>query len=210
MSTPILRIPAGVTPVMVVTNGAYYVPSPSDYDTNTGRVHVQGPLTSAAMGNYIVVTYGNNSYAGDGIPDSWTLQYGLNPLDSRVANAYANGGASGFSNSARRICTGFNPTNSSTYLHVISVAKSNNNVIVTYLGASGDTTYSPGIASRTNVLEYTAGTATGSYTNNFTQVLAETNILSADTGLGVVTNMMDAGGATNLPSRYYRVRVLLP
>ena len=30
------------------------------------------------------------------------------------------------------------------------------------------------------------------------------------TGLGTVTNMTDFGGATNGPSRYYRVRVLLP
>ncbi len=59
-----LRIPAGVTPVMVVTNGTYYVPSPSQYDTTTGRVHVQGPLTSADITNDIVVTYGTNSYAG--------------------------------------------------------------------------------------------------------------------------------------------------
>ncbi|MGO9610234.1 MAG: glycosyl hydrolase family 65 protein [Verrucomicrobiia bacterium] len=204
-----LRIPAGVTPVMVVTNGAYYVPSPSDYDTNTGRVHVQGPLTSADITNDIVVTYGTNSYVGDGIPDSWKLQYNLNPTDPTVANAYANGGASGFTY-LQAYMAGFNPTNSSTYLHVISIAKSGTNVIVTYLGASGDSTWSPGIASRTNVLEYTAGTANGSYTNNFTQVPGQSDILSGGTGLGTVTNMTDFGGATNLPSRYYRVRVLLP
>jgi GH15 family glucan-1,4-alpha-glucosidase len=202
-----LRIPAGVTPVMVVTNGAYYVPSPSEYDTTTGRVHVQGPLTSAAIDNYIVVTYGTNSYAGDGIPDSWALQYGFSPLDSTVANQYPDG--SGFSN-LQAYQAGFNPTNSAAFLHVISIVKSNTNAIVTYLGASGDSTYPPGFTSRTNVLEYTAGTANGSYTNNFTQVPGQTNILSGGTGLGTVTNMTDFGGATNVPSRYYRVRVLLP
>ena len=204
-----LRIPAGVTPVMVVTNGAYYVPSPSDYDTNTGRVHVQGPLTTANMDNYIVITYGTNSYAGDGIPDSWALKYGFNPLDSSVASQQAPNG-SGFSN-LQEYLAGFNPTNSAAFLHVINVAKANGtDVRVTYLGASGDSTYSPVIASRTNVLEYTAGTSNGSYTNNFTQVPGQTNILSAGTGLGTVTNMTDAGGATNVPARYYRVRVLLP
>jgi len=37
-----------------------------------------------------------------------------------------------------------------------------------------------------------------------------TNILSGGTGVGVVTNMVDPGGATNSPARYYRVRVLVP
>ena len=47
-----LRIPAGGPPVMVVTNGAYYVPAPADYDTSTGRVHVHGPFSSAAGANF--------------------------------------------------------------------------------------------------------------------------------------------------------------
>jgi hypothetical protein len=59
------------------------------------------------------------------------------------------------------------------------------------------------------VLEFAAGTASGGYSNNFAST-GQTNILSSGTGLGVVTNMVDPGGATNIPSRYYRVRVLLP
>ncbi len=116
----------------------------------------------------------------------------------------------GMSNT-NQFMAGFNPTNSAAYLHVISVAKINGNtdVQVTYLGANGDSTYSGGPASRTNVLEFTTGTANGSYTNNFVST-GQTNILSGGTGLGVVTNMVDSGGATNKPSRYYRVRVLLP
>jgi hypothetical protein len=115
----------------------------------------------------------------------------------------------GMSNT-NQFLAGFNPTNSAAYLHIISIAKeTNNNVVMTYLGANGDTTYSDGPSSRTNVLEFTTGTATGSYTNNFTST-GQTNILSGGTGLGVVTNMTDSGGATNKPSRYYRVRVLAP
>ncbi len=113
---------------------------------------------------------------------------------------------------------GFNPTSAAACLHVISVARANGtNVVVTYLGASGDTTYTGGPASRTNVLEFTSGTANGSYTNgSWTQVHGQTNILgvglsiNGGTGLGTVTNMTDVGGAANGPSRYYRVRVLLP
>ena len=81
---------------------------------------------------------------------------------------------------------------------------------MTYLGANGDSSYTGGPTSRTNVLEFTTGTANGSYSsNNFTST-GQTNILNAANGLGTVTNMVDTGGATNKPSRFYRVRVLLP
>ncbi|HVM61295.1 MAG TPA: hypothetical protein VMV72_10555 [Verrucomicrobiae bacterium] len=116
----------------------------------------------------------------------------------------------GMSNT-NQFLAGFNPTNSAAYLHVISVAKTNSiDMNVIYLGANGDSSYSGGPSIRTNVLEFTTGTANGSYSNNFTQVPGQTNILSAANGLGTVTNMVDSGGATNKPSRYYRVRVLLP
>jgi hypothetical protein len=115
----------------------------------------------------------------------------------------------GMSNT-NQFLTGFNPTNAAAYPHVISIAKTNTTDInVTYLGANGDSSWTPGIASRTNVLEFTTGTANGSYSNDFATT-GQTNILSGGTGLGIITNMVDHGGATNLPSRYYRVRVLLP
>jgi len=105
---------------------------------------------------------------------------------------------------------GFNPINSSAYPHIISITKTNTTDInVIYLGANGDSTWSPGIASRTNVLEFTTGTANGSYSNNFVST-GQTNILSGGTGVGVVANMIDSGGATNKPSRFYRIRVLAP
>ena len=54
-----------------------------------------------------------------------------------------------------------------------------------------------------------AGAGNGSYSNNFVST-GKTNILSGGTGVGIVTNMVDTGGATASPSRYYRVRVLAP
>jgi hypothetical protein len=115
----------------------------------------------------------------------------------------------GMSNS-NKFLAGFDPTDAAAYLHIISIVNTNNNIKVIYLGANGDSTWSPGIASRTNVLEFTAGAADGSYSsNNFTST-GQSNVLSGGTGLGVVTNMIDAGGSTNVPSRYYRVRVLVP
>jgi PKD repeat protein len=115
----------------------------------------------------------------------------------------------GMSNT-NKFLAGFNPTNPTAYLHIISIANTNTTDInVIYLGANGDSTWSPGIVARTNVLEFTAGAVDGSYSTNFVSANV-TNILSGGTGTGIVTNMVDAGGATNTPSRYYRVRVLVP
>jgi hypothetical protein len=117
----------------------------------------------------------------------------------------------GMSNT-NKFLAGFSGTNSAAYLHIIGIAKAltggQTNITVTYLGASGDSTYMPGFASRTNILEYSTGTGNGSYTNNFLPT-GQTNVLSGGSGLGMVTNMTD----TAIPAsstRYYRVRVLLP
>jgi hypothetical protein len=109
-----------------------------------------------------------------------------------------------------KFMAGFNPTNPAAYLHIISVAKAGSDINVTYLGASGDATYSGGPSSRTNVLEFTTGTVNGSYSSNNFASTGVSNILSGGVGLGTLTNMVDPGGATNVSSRYYRVRVLVP
>ncbi len=48
-----------------------------------------------------------------------------------------------------------------------------------------------------------AGNGSGEYnTNGFVNIFAVTNTI------GTVTNYLNAGAATNLPSRYYRVRIV--
>jgi subtilisin-like proprotein convertase family protein len=114
-------------------------------------------------------------------------------------------------NNTNQFLAGFNPTNSAAYPHIILITRTNANkdIRVDYLGASGDNTYTGGPTSRTNVLEFTAGKASGGYSNNFVST-GVTNILSGGTGLGTITNLVEPGGGTNRPSRYYRVRVLVP
>jgi fibronectin-binding autotransporter adhesin len=151
---------------------------------------------------------------------AWTNYYGLSG-----ARGSPNADASGDGmNNTNKFMAGFNPTNAAAYLHITSVTRpsgATTNVVVAYLGASGDTNWSGGPTSRTNVLEFTTGTITGTTTGNYansswTQVPGQTNVLgvglsvNGGTGLGTATNMVDSGGATNKPSRYYRVRVLLP
>ena len=111
-------------------------------------------------------------------------------------------------NNTNEFLSGFNPTNAGAYAHVISIAKQSGNMNVTYLGANGDDTWSPGIGSRTNILEFTTGTANGSYSNNFAST-GVTNVLSGGHGLGTNVTATDTGGATGT-TRYYRIRVLAP
>ena len=111
-------------------------------------------------------------------------------------------------NNTNEFQAGFNPTNSAAYLHITNVAKSGANVNVTYLGASGDSTWSPGIAFRTNILEVSPG-RNGSYSNNFVST-GVSQVLSNGTGLGLSSTMTEVGGATAGTNRYYRVRVVAP
>jgi hypothetical protein len=117
----------------------------------------------------------------------------------------------GMSNT-NQFLAGFNPTNASAYVHITAISKVNagTDIQVNYLGASGDSSRSPSLLSRTNVLEFITGTANGSYNSNNFASTGVSNILSGGVGLGTLTNMVDPGGATNKPSRYYRVRVLVP
>ncbi len=180
--------------------------------TYAGSLTPAGTLTVGSTPNpsltYVIDTNTAGSVilqvtgAGGDPYTTWATFYGL-------SGGNAAGGADpdgdGMINT-NEFLAGFNPTNSAAYLRVISVTRSGNDIVVTYLGANGDSNGSPG--PKTNILEFTAGVA-GNYSNNFTSA-GVTNILSGGNGSGVVTNMVDVGGATNSPARYYRVRVLLP
>jgi PKD repeat protein len=142
-------------------------------------------------------------------PFAWWQQSYFDCTNCAQAQPGADPYGTGMSNT-NKFLAGFNPTDSEAYLHIISFAETNTTDInVIYLGSNGDTNYVPGVISRTNVLEFTTGTASGGYSNDF-ESTGQTNILSGGTGTGIVTNMVDPGGATNIPSRFYRVRVLLP
>ncbi len=148
---------------------------------------------------------------------TWQNHY-FGSTNCALCGANASYTGDGMSNT-NKFMAGFNGANVAAYLHIISISKAvaggQTNVTVTYLGASGDTNYVPGFASRTNILEYTTGTANGSYSSNSFASTGQTNILgvglgvNGGTGLGTVTNMTDTAEPGNA-NRYYRVRVLLP
>jgi hypothetical protein len=107
----------------------------------------------------------------------------------------------------------FNPTNGTAYAHIIKIVKSGPDMSITYLGANGDDTWSPGFTSRTNVLEYAHGSGSGyngNYANNnFVSITGGTNILGGGHGTGTVVTVTDTGAAS-ATNRYYRIRVIAP
>lgn len=190
-----LRIPAGPTPVIVVTNGAYYVPSFADYDTVTGRIHVRGPFTNGAGANSVIVTYGNADSDGDGMTDAYEISNNLNPL---IATGNDGPGADvdgdGQSNYAEFLA-GTSANNAASYLRVTSVAREGIDVRVTWKAGGGTT----------NMLQFAPGSGGGSYSNNFSDLLPQ--IVLPGSG-DVTTNKVDSGGATNVPSRFYRIKLI--
>ena len=60
-------------------------------------------------------------------------------------------------------------------------------------------------AGKTNVVQVTSGGTNGGFTNNFLD-LSPPIIVPGSGQVG--TNYLDSGGATNLPTRYYRVRLV--
>jgi hypothetical protein len=142
---------------------------------------------------------------------TWQNEYFANGTLNASAGPNVDFYATGMSNT-NKFLAGFAGNVKGAYLHIISIAKANGtNVVVTFLGSNGDSSYSGGPTARTNRLEYTTGRTNGSYSNNFAQVPGVADVtLSGGVGTGAVTSVTDVGGATNNVTRYYRVRVLAP
>lgn len=82
-----------------------------------------------------------------------------------------------------------------TKFHPTAVTPSSNDVLLTWMMGPG----------ATNALQAAPGNPSGGFgTNAFTDIFVVTNNSVA----GTVTNYLDVGGATNVPARYYRVRLV--
>jgi len=123
---------------------------------------------------------------------AWQIQY-FGSTTNAAAAANADSDGDGQDNQAEFL-SGTNPTNSASGLHITSVARSGSDVVVTWSTAGGTT----------NVVQSTAGAGNGGYSTNFTDLSG----LVVITGSGdTSTNYTDVGGGTNIPARYYRVRL---
>ena len=147
------------------------------------------------------------SALGDGIPNGWKQQYGIDPLDPKADSQDPDG--DGFSN-LQEYLLGTDPTNSASSFQITSLVRTGNDVLVSWVSGIG----------RANALQVTTGAGDGSYaTNNFVNLFIVTNaIVTGITNanwattnylyIGGPTNYLDVGGATNSPARYYRVRLV--
>jgi T5SS/PEP-CTERM-associated repeat protein len=123
----------------------------------------------------------NLSAVGDGIPNGWKQQYGLDPFDPNLSGKDNDGDGM---NNLQEYQAVTDPTNSVSYFHVTSVNWEGDDVRVTWMTGP----------SRTNAL-YRGD----SVTNITTEIFAVTNTT------GTVTNYLDVGAATNVPALFYHV-----
>ena len=88
---------------------------------------------------------------------------------------------------------GLNPTNPTSLFRILSISPQNVDLAIAWTMGSG----------KTNALQTSSAAANGSYlTNGFNDVFTVTNTV------GMTTNYLDLGATTNLPSRFYRVRLV--
>jgi hypothetical protein len=137
----------------------------------------------------------NLDSVGDGIPNWWRqLYFGGNGTTTNVPGSCAtcDPDGDGMSN-LQEYLAGTNPTNTASTFRITSVMSTGANLLVTWTMGSG----------KTNALQVTPGDGSGNFsTNSFADIFTVTNTI------GTVTNYLDLGAATNVPSRYYRVRLV--
>ena len=125
----------------------------------------------------------NMSAVGDGIPNGWKQQYGLDPFDPGLATEDPDGDGC---NNLCEYLTGGNPV-----VDIKAIKKEGNDVHVWWQAS----------APKTNALQRSPG-SNSSYSNNFADIFVVTN------NNGALTNYLDTGAATNTPAFYYRVRLV--
>jgi len=142
----------------------------------------------------IVTNYAGAGKLGfNGAPfEAWQLQY-FDCIVCPQAAATADPDGDGLNNT-NEFLAGTSPTNNASALQIISTVQQDTNVVITWTTAGGFT----------NVVQMTPGNGAGDYDTNFVD-LSPPIIIPG--GGDVTTNYYDSGGATNVPSRYYRVRL---
>jgi hypothetical protein len=132
----------------------------------------------------------NLSAVGDGIPNGWKQQYGLDPFDPNSANSDADG--DGFS-SLQEFQSGTDPTNSASSLRITSIRSQGSDLLITWSVTTNKT--------------YKVQVAPDSIANAFADLA--TVIVPAAPAI-TETNYLDVGAATNNPPRFYKIKLVTP
>ncbi|HUI08413.1 MAG TPA: hypothetical protein VL486_15540 [Verrucomicrobiae bacterium] len=125
----------------------------------------------------------------------WQVQY-FTSTDNPDADPNADPDGDGQNNMAEFLC-GTDPTNRMSVLRIVSVSRQGTDVAITWTTAGG----------RTNAVQATSGDANGGYTNNFADITIAPYIIIPGSG-DATNNYVEVSGATNAPSRYYRIRLV--
>jgi hypothetical protein len=125
----------------------------------------------------------------------WQLRYfGCTGCPQADGNADPDG--DGVSNT-NEFLSGTDPTNNASALRIISTVRQTTDVVIVWTTAGG----------HTNAVQATSGDANGNYTTNFVDITTPPHVIIP--GSGDATNTyVDGGGATNGPSRFYRIRLV--
>ncbi len=144
-----------------------------------------GPVSTLVSNNLINVisafqVWQSNYFGCTGCPQA---QPNADPLGKGLSNM-------------NQFLAGLDPTNPASLFTVISTAPSGSDIVITWKTAG----------VRTNAVMATPGDGNGGYnTNGFTNISGSIILpVAGDT----VTNYTDVGGATNSPSRYYRIQLV--
>ena len=159
--------------------------------TNAGSYSV---IVSNSVGstNSDVATLTVNVPATDAFT-SWQSQYfGCTNCPQAAPDADPFG--KGMSNT-NQFLAGINPTNPASAFRIISAAQQGSDVSIIWTTAG----------AHTNAVQATAGDGNGGYATNFADISGP--VIIAGSG-DATNNYTDTGGATNNPSRYYRVRLV--
>jgi PKD repeat protein len=149
------------------------------------------PVTLVVAGPGGVSTNPQPSYIKVLTPyQAWQIQY-FSTTNNPAADPNADPDGDGLNNQ-QEFLAGTNPTNSGSFFGITSILEQGLDLDITWMTGTGKTT----------AVQFAPGDWIGGYSNNFTDLFIVTN------AIGPVTNYLDIGAATNVPARYYRVRLV--
>ena len=147
--------------------------------------------TSTLVSNSLITaTVATNAF------QSWQLShFGCTNCPQADANADPDGDGL---NNLEEFLLGSDPNNGSSGLRIISVSPQNNgDLLITWTTVGGTT----------NAVQAATGDGNGGYATNYVDITTAPHIIVTGSG-DVTTNYTESGGATNVPSRFYRIRLV--